>query len=84
MVVQILRTGKHRRWSDDVVIPEPVRNGVLEVPLPGGLMPREVFFASPDHFRFRHPLSVAFEASGAGLAVSISELSVHGTVILQY
>jgi len=84
LVVQILRAGENRRWSADIAIPEPVRDGVLEVPLPGGVMPREVLFASPDSVRFRHPVPIAFEASGSGLAVTIPELRVHGTVILQY
>jgi hypothetical protein len=84
LVVQILRAGENRRWTADVPLPEPKRDGLLTMPLPGGAAPREVFFASPDSNRFRHPMPAAFETSGDTLKVNIPELSVHGTVIIRY
>jgi hypothetical protein len=84
LVVQILRAGENRRWTADVPLPEPERDGVLVLPLAGGVAPREVLFASPDSHRFRHPVPVAFEASGDELKITLPELRVHGTVIVRY
>lgn len=84
LVVQILRAGEDRLWAADVPFPEVLRGGVLTMPLPGGVAPVKVCFASPDSARYRHPVPVEFETDGDEVRVTIPELRVHGTLVLQY
>jgi hypothetical protein len=84
LVVQILRAGEDRRWTVDVPLPEPLADQILEVPLPGGVKPRAVYFASPDNAAFRLPVPAEFSVENGVAGVTLPELRVHATVILQY
>ncbi|MBE2180351.1 MAG: hypothetical protein IAE97_07755 [Chthoniobacterales bacterium] len=84
LVVQILRTGKDRLWSSDVPLPPAVRDQMLTMSLPGGVKPEKVWFASPDSVRWRHPVPVEFEVKGEEIRVTVPELSVHGTLVMEY
>ena len=84
LVVQILRAGEDRRWTVDVPLPEPLADQILEVPLPGDVKPRAVYFASPDNEAFRLPVPAEFSVENGVARVTLPELRVHATVILQY
>ena len=84
LVVQILWAGEDRRWTVDVPLPEPLADQILEVPLPGGVKPRAVYFASPDNAAFRLPVPAEFSVENGVAGVTLPELRVHATVILQY
>lgn len=84
LVVQVLRAGEDRRWTVEAPLPETLHQQVLEVPLPGGVAPREVYFSSPDSEEFRLPVPVKFSIEDGRARVILPELRVHATVILQY
>ena len=84
LVVQLLHVGKNRRWTEDVPSPTHKINFPISMDLPGGVAPREVFFASPDVIALQMPIKLDFNVANGCLLTSIPELLVHGTLVLQY
>jgi hypothetical protein len=84
LIVQLLHTGTEKRWSVDAPLPAPKVNSEVSLDLPGGVAPRNVFFASPDVPWLQTPKKLDFEVAGGKLRTLLPHLQVHGTLILQY
>jgi len=84
LVVQFLHFGENSRWSSDSPPPTPMVNQEVSIPLPGGITPKAVFYASPDSPALRNPVPLDFDVAGGALRTSLPELQVHGTLILKY
>jgi len=84
LVVQLLHFGENSRWSSDVPPPTSMVNQEVSIPLPGGIAPKAVYYASPDVPALQTPVPLDFDAAGGILRTSLPELQVHGTLILRY
>ena len=84
LVVQFLHYGEDSKWSSDAPPPTPMVNQEVSVPLPGGVAPKAVFYASPDVPALQNPARLDFDAVGGTLRTALPELQVHGTLILRY
>ena len=84
LVVQLLHAGTNRSWSEEGPYPSPKINFPIAMDLPGGVAPREVFFASPDVRGLQQPVKLDFDVTMGCLRTSLPELRVHGTLVLQY
>ncbi len=84
LVVQMLHTGKDRQWSSDMPLPPALHDRVLTMALPGGVRPETAWFASPDSVRYRNPVPVKFETKGDEIRITVPELRLHGTVVMEY
>ena len=84
LVVQFLHAGTNRNWSEEGSSPRPKINFPIAMDLPGGVEPREVFFASPGVGGLQQPMKLDFEVVNGRLRTTLPELRVHGTLVLQY
>jgi len=84
LVLQFLHYGDNSRWTSDAPPPTPLVNQEVSIALPGGIVPKSVFYASPDVPALQTPLPLDFETDGGFLRTALPELQVHGTLILQY
>ena len=84
LVVQFLHYGDNSKWSSDAPPPTPMVNQEVSVPLPDGIAPKAVYYASPDVSALKNPVRLDFDTTGGTLRTSLPELQIHGTLILRY
>ncbi|WP_269542551.1 glycoside hydrolase family 66 protein [Cerasicoccus fimbriatus] len=82
--VQLLNFSGQPEWDDSPASISPRRDVAVNVPLPQCISPQAVFFASPDSTEYELPKSVNFELKDQSITVTVPELLVHGTIIINY
>ena len=84
LVVQLFHAGPDGRWSVPSPMPKTLQNLKVEVPVPGGPRPKNILYSSPDHPQLANPSPVPFEMKDGVCVISVPELRVHGTLVIEY
>lgn len=84
LCLQMLNLDNQPKWSE---VPDSIfvkKDIAVSMALPDEVRPSAVYYASPDSPQYQIPVEIPFELQQGQVLFNVPELTVYGTVIVQY